>query len=299
MREIKRILCPVDFSETSDHTIEQATALAGWYGAKITALHVSVPMVGPARGLPEVAGEPDPETARAGILTAFEAATDAGIPVDVVVRSGQAAQTIVDLADTLLPDVIVMGTHGTSGFQHLLLGSVTEKVLRRARCAVLTVPPRARSTSALPFARILCPVDFSEPSLAAFETAASLAATSRAALSVLYVIEWPWVEPPAPSVADLPPAEGAALGEFRRYIETSAMMRLDALVAGSAIEPRPTSMLRNGKAHVEILRRAMESRADLIVMGVHGRSGFDMALFGSTTNQVVRQATCPVMTLRQ
>ena len=61
----------------------------------------------------------------------------------------------------------------------------------------------------------------------------------------------------------------------------------------------PVPRLRHGKSYVEILRVASEQRADLIVMGVHGRNGLDMALFGSTTNQVVRQATCPVLTLRQ
>jgi len=54
----------------------------------------------------------------------------------------------------------------------------------------------------------------------------------------------------------------------------------------------------HGKSHVEILRCASDMGADLIVMGVHGRKQIDLELFGSTTNQVVRQATCPVLTLR-
>ena len=180
-----------------------------------------------------------------------------------------------------------------------MLGSVTEKVLRKASAAVLTVPPRARATSTLPFARVLCPVDFSDPSLAAFEAALSLAKASSAALTVLHVIEWPWLEPPAPAVSDLPPAQAAALAEFRRYIETSAMMRLEKLIAGAALTPPPTPSVVHGKPYVEVLRVAGQCRADLIVMGVHGRNALDMMLFGSTTNQVVRQATCPVLTLRQ
>ena len=60
----------------------------------------------------------------------------------------------------------------------------------------------------------------------------------------------------------------------------------------------PVPRLRHGKSYVEILRLAAEEHADLIIMGVHGRSALDR-LFGSTTNQVVRQATCPVLTLRQ
>jgi len=194
----------------------------------------------------------------------------------------------------------VMGTHGASGFHHLVLGSVTEQVLRKARCAVLTVPPGARATSTLPFTRLLCPVDFSDPSLAALKLAGSLARESGSALTVLHVIEWPWPEPPAPAAAGLPPAQAEALAEYRRYAEKSAMMRLEGLTPELAFgESAPVRLLRHGKAYVEILRLAAEESADLIIIGVHGRNLLDMTAFGSTTNQVVRQATCPVLTLRQ
>ena len=121
----------------------------------------------------------------------------------------------------------------------------------------------------------------------------------HAALTILHVIEWPWQEPPAPAAHDLPPAQAAALTEFRRYLETSALMRLETLIAGAALDPPPIPQIVHGKPYVEILRVAAQDRADLIVMGVHGRNVLDMTLFGSTTNQVVRQATCPVLTLRQ
>jgi nucleotide-binding universal stress UspA family protein len=164
---------------------------------------------------------------------------------------------------------------------------------------VLTVPPRARTTST-PFMRVLCPVDFSAPSLAALQMARSLAGEPASALTVLHVIEWPWREPPPPSAAELPPAVAEGLAEYRRYIETSAMARLEGLIqeveAGGLV---PVPLVRHGKSYVEILRVAAEERADLIVMGVHGRNVFDMTLFGSTTNHVVREATCPVLTLRQ
>ena len=57
--------------------------------------------------------------------------------------------------------------------------------------------------------------------------------------------------------------------------------------------------IRHGKAYRELLRLAAERQTDLIVIGVHGRNAVDLALFGSTTNQVVRQATCPVLTIRR
>jgi nucleotide-binding universal stress UspA family protein len=302
MREIKRILCPVDFSDASSHAIDHAIALAGWCSARITALHVFTPIFAPIPGLPTLeqrASDADLARVRDRVAECFETAAAARVGVDVLIDVGQPARQILDRADDLSADVIVMGTHGASGFEHLVLGSVTEKVLRRARCAVLTVPPRARATSTLPFARLLCPVDFSDPSLAALQMARSLARESASALTVLHVIEWPWREPPPPISADLPAAQAEALAEYRRYVEKSAMARLEGLIQeGVADRSVPVPCLRHGKSYVEILRAAAEGRADLIVMGVHGRNGLDLALFGSTTNQVVRQATCPVLTLR-
>jgi nucleotide-binding universal stress UspA family protein len=165
---------------------------------------------------------------------------------------------------------------------------------------VLTVPPRARATSRLPFSRLLCPVDFSDASVAALQMARTLARESESALTVLHVIEWPWHEPPAPVVAGLPAAQAEALAEYHRYVETSARARLEGLIQKAVVDmSAPVPRLSYGKPYVEILRVAAEEAADLIVIGVHGRNLLDMTMFGSTTNQVVRQATCPVLTLRQ
>ena len=124
---------------------------------------------------------------REQVLACFRSA---GPDVEVLIDSGQAAHQILEHATSLPADLIVIGTHGASGFEHLLLGSVTEKVLRRATCPVLTVPPRARTRAKLPFKRILCPLDFSESSLAALDFAVSLAQQGDAALTLLHVFEW-------------------------------------------------------------------------------------------------------------
>ncbi|MBI3403036.1 MAG: universal stress protein [Acidobacteria bacterium] len=301
--DLTRILCPVDFSETSAQAVEQAIALAGWSHARITALHVCNPAYMPVPGVPPPAERvPAAEIQRAHDETAkcFSAATAAGVAVDVIVDVGQPVRHILSRAIYSSADLIVMGTHGASGFEHLVLGSVTEKILRRAPCAVLTVPPRAHATSKLPFARVLCAVDFSDPSLAALRLAQSLACDAQAALTVLHVIEWPWDEPPAPDFTQLPREQAAALAEYRRYVETTATGRLQTLLP-EPVQQRCVARARvsHGTAHVEILRVAAEEQADLIVIGVHGRNAIDMMLFGSTTNQVVRRATCPVLTLRK
>jgi nucleotide-binding universal stress UspA family protein len=192
-----------------------------------------------------------------------------------------------------------MGTHGTSGFQHLAMGSVTERVLRNAACPVLTVPPRAHATSRIPFTRLLCAIDFSESSMAALQFASSLADESHATLTMVHVLEWPWEEPPAPRLEDLPVEQGAALAEYRRYREKMALMRLEEVASATRVSHTPLVRLRNGKPYVQILDVAQEESSDLIVIGVHGRNPIDMMVFGSTTNHVVRGATCPVLTLRR
>jgi nucleotide-binding universal stress UspA family protein len=299
--DIARILCPTDFSEASDHAIELAGVLARTHGARLAAIHAAGPAVVPLEfGIPSDGSLDDVgiEALRAKTEAQFSKASAAA--VDVFVETGSPADRIVARASALPADLIVMGTHGSRGFEHLVLGSVTERVLRRARCPVITVPPRAHATSHLPFRRLLCAIDFSELSLAALQYAASLAAGSGAAVTLLHVIEWPWDEPPPPNLSELPAVQGAALAEYRRYRETMASAELQALVPRAVnASMTPTTRLRHGKPYVQILDVAAEERSDLIVAGVHGRSPVHLTLFGSTANQIVRSATCPVLTFRR
>ncbi len=305
--DIKRILCPTDFSETSAHAAAQAMAIASWYHARVTALHVLSSLTVAVPGLATVhmkegaVNDADVrQMARKEIVETFAANGPAGVEVEPLVDSGDPTQRILECALGLPADLIVMGTHGLGGFEHFVLGSVTEKVLRKAPCPVLTVPPRAQTRARLPFKRLLCAVDFSESSLQAVQLAASLAKESDAELDLLHVIEWPWTEPPAPDFAAIPPEQALALAEFRRYSEETAASRLESLVpTGPGASRRPVARVTNGKPYVQILDVASEEHVDLIVIGVHGHNVLDRAFFGSTVNQVVRRASCPVLTLRQ
>ena len=298
MRDIKRILCPVDLSDQSAHAIEHALAVARRYKSTITALHVCNPLVIPATdvtlvgGVPPVLTDEDIKDASNEVMACFASASGGhdGVPLEVLVESGPPARQILACAKSLAPDLMVIGTHGHGGFQHLVLGSVAEKVLRQAACPVLTVPPRTRATSTLPFKRILCPVDFSDSSRAALDFALSLVREADADLTILHVLEWPDALPPNRPVPTL---------AFRDAAERDVRAMLAQLVPDADRERcHPTIRLGDGKAYREILEVATEGRADLIVMGVHGRNPLDLMLFGSTTNQVVRRATCPVLTLR-
>jgi nucleotide-binding universal stress UspA family protein len=88
--------------------------------------------------------------------------------------------------------------------------------------------------------------------------------------------------------------------EYRLELEQELTEKLSALVPDSVRNwCVPSTRIAHGKAYREILGIATEDRADLIVMGVHGRNALDLMLFGSTTNQIVRRATCPVLTVRR
>jgi nucleotide-binding universal stress UspA family protein len=295
--QVRTIVCPTDFSDASRSALDHAVAIAQWYHARVTALHVYQPAL-PAPPFPAGTAEmaPGGETAeqdlREQLRQWLAPATRAGIKCDGVVEAGSAAARILEYAMSPPPaDLIVMGTHGRSGFERFALGSIAEKVLRKAACPVLTVPPPAVATSKLPFAHVLCPVDFSDSSVAALRSALSLAEESQARLTLLHVFEWPPDETAARRVLDT--------SEFHQQWLTEIRQQLEGLVPEEARgRSAPDVRVAYGKAYQQILRVASEQRVDLIVIGVHGRNVVDLALFGSTTNHVVRQASCPVLTFR-
>ena len=127
----------------------------------------------------------------------------------------------------------------------------------------------------------------------------SLARESDTALDFVDVLEWPRGEPPPPVFTQLPPEQAAALSEFRRYLVTSATNRLGLASEVAADRSAATVHVAHGKPYVELLRAAADIGADLIVVGVLGRNPVDLTVFGSTTNQIVRRATCSVLTLRR
>jgi nucleotide-binding universal stress UspA family protein len=304
MVTINRILCPIDFSEHSRRALDHAVAIARWYDASVTALYVFSPAPMAAVGPGSVMFEPivltDIDFQRLGDdVRAFAAAeTASGVVLHTVVRQGLPATEIDSYAREMRADLIVVGTHGRSGVERLVLGSVAERLLRRAPCPVLTVPaglPDAVPATAPVFKRVLCPIDFSEPSMLALEYALSMARESDACLTILHVATFS-IDPPMFEVMD----PGMSVAEFKRRTTADLESRLRATVPADADDYcQVDTMLATGHAGQEVVRIAVESHTDLIVMGVRGRGAVDLTLFGSTTQHVVRAASCPVLTIRQ
>ena len=148
MLQIKLILVPVDFSDFSAQAMEYAMELADRFGARLRLLHVvetaviAMPSVG-APAATELVSETEEEAAER-LLTLAEAVAQRGIEVEQeVISDAPPPDAIVRAAKDDGADVIVMATHGRTGLGRVLLGSVTEHVVRSADCAVLTIRARA------------------------------------------------------------------------------------------------------------------------------------------------------------
>lgn len=291
---IHRILCPLDLSEFSKRAFEHGLVLARWYGAEVVALHVFTGFMPPGdestypawlRRVPEARKEIDRE-----LREQVSSPLAEGMDVPLVLREGDPVSEILAEAKAMAADLVVMSTHGRSGFDRFTLGSVAYKVLRKSPCPVLVVPaqPAAAAAPFQGYRRVICATDFSDDSGRALDFAVSIAERAGSRLTLAHVVE----------VAENPEVlEGESpLALVRRERIAKAHERLCALVAAhQGRGPVIDETVRLGRAYNELLALAKEASADLLVLGVRGRGAIDLTLFGSTTNQVVRGATCDVL----
>jgi nucleotide-binding universal stress UspA family protein len=140
-------------------------------------------------------------------------------------------------------------------------------------------------------------VDFSDSSLHALKYAKSLAQEADGRLTVLHVVSHEYEK--TADMASVVYDGGMPIGDFQKKREEAVRRQLQEAAAGATEFGSVESMMTHGKPWREVLRVASELHSDLIVMGVLGRGAADLLLFGSTTQHVVREAACPVLTLRR
>lgn len=273
MLQIKRILAPTDYSACAEHSVQHAAYLADQYGAELHVLHVFLVQhrdEEPRQG----AADPGPERDEAGVVHAE-------------MERESVPLAILEYADAHDIDLIVMGTHGRTGLEHLLLGSVAEKVVRRATQTVFTVCEGARPGRAV--RRILVPLDFSEPSRLALRYASELARTYGAHLALLHVVEnvlLPGIYGMEPVPVDTP------------EVKARAREALQEMIREEDGSEQATFEVKVGHAVDAIVDYAKAQEVDLIVIATHGRTGLKHFLLGSVAENVVRMAPCPVFTVK-
>jgi len=288
---LKNILYLTDFSEPSEAALPFAAAIAREYAAKIHAFHVLLPM-------PYTYATPE---STAASLEAQEEAVEQGMQRVHSELADLSHETIVQRAIGVWPsldqaikeyaiDLIVSGTHGRTGAQKLLLGSVAEEIFRRSRVPVLTIGPWAWTEvhNGAKFRRVLFATDFTRESLAAAPYAISMAQENQARLFLLHVM-----------------GKADNQGVVAKTAEESfadAIHRLHELVPPDAeLWCRPEPLVEYGNPAERILEVAKDRDADLIVLGVRnaaGHLGVATHLERTTAHQIVAHASCPVLTVR-
>lgn len=291
MIELNRILCPVDLSVYSEHALIFAMKMAKWYDARLDVLHV-MPSLPPSSGNELAATARDLTAKQLRSLVDRNRLPDVDAAIELV-ESGEAAPKIRQFAEAFDADLIVTGSHGRKGVQRVFLGSVVESLVHTTGRPMLIIPshldPR-RAGGDIVFERILCAIDFAAASVGALAYALSLAEESDAALTLLHVIETP------PELKRAPRTPGEDVASIRAEEEGTCRDRLAALIPPDALDYCTVdTVVREGRASQQILELAGEERADLIVLGVHGRNAFDLAFFGSNSKDVVREASCPIL----
>ncbi len=284
------ILCALDYSEFSDRACRYAFSLAKQYGAHLDLLQVVEPYV--MFGQPEYAIVESTtviqqlhDDAAGHVHELAKKYERFGVTVKELTPEGSAAAVILDTIPKESIDLVVMGTHGRSGFDRFVVGSVTEKVMRKANCPVLIIRKPAHDfvddkslAEPVHLRRILACTDFSAHSERAVRYAASLAAAHHAELSLVHVL------------ASVPEDGEIAhhLAQTARHMKTTIP---EELRHASEIH----CLVRIGQPYQEILQLAAQSQADLVVMGVAGRHALDTAVFGSTAHRVIQLGSCPVL----
>lgn len=298
MQIIQHILVPTDFSEGAEQALALGVDFAKRTGATLHLFHVMDPLEGDHYSPLEFAPEARAlhKTADASVYEMLQKSMEPydteGLRVELVKqRSARISSAITRYAEREKIDLIIMGSHGKSGFKRLLLGSVTAEVLRKAPCSVLTVPEKD-GVKPGQIAKILVPIDLSDYSAEVLRWARDFAESYHAHLDVLHVVE-PFAFPTSitgiNTIYDIVP-------DLHAKVETR-MKELLSEIGGVSVSYR--LHIADGHAANTILEFAEDLASDLIILGTRGLTGAERFFIGSVSDRVARSAPCPVLATRQ
>ncbi len=279
---IDNILFATDFSKQSSIALPFALSIAHKYGSTICAAHVIAPPPMGNLTMLEVQALAAQELRESHEYVSELKRRLGSIPHEALVRKGDIWKELSALCQEKKIDLIVLGTHGRAGVSKFLMGSVAETIFRQSTCPVLAVGPNVSGEpgSVADIHTILCPIDFTNASLAALPYAVSLAQENQARLYLMNV----------------------APGPVSEFEEVSLKARLKALVPpGAKLWCEPKAFVESGDAAEKILEEAEELGVDLVVLGIRPVStlaGTRTHLGTATAYKVVSHAICPVLSIR-
>jgi nucleotide-binding universal stress UspA family protein len=291
---LKSLLVPVDFSECSGNALDCAKSLAAEFGSQIGLVHVIEPsgIFSNLQLIPAVTEREALAAARIHLQNFSRKKLGPKPPAFSDVQTGRSYHEICETARKRRTNLLIIGTHGRSGLKHLLLGSTAEHVVRYAPCSVLVVRGLQQNGAAkFKPKRILVPVDFSTSSDAALQQALVLARQFRARLQLVHVVQLYY------PVDEHDYLDYGLLAVDSQAIAQKQIAALAKKLAANGVSVQKT--VGYGRPATEIINSAFRLHSDLIVISTHGFTGLDHILLGSTTEQVVRHAACPVLVVRR
>ncbi len=288
--EIKNLLYLTDFSEPSEAALPFAAAIARKYGAGLHALHVVLPVpyvfTAPETIADSIAAEE--EVAEADMVRLDSRLN--GVPHETIIQRGLSLWSVLqNTIKSTGADMVVLGTHGRTGAQKFLLGSVAEEVFRRSPIPVLTIGPQVSRGvhSGGHFRRILFATDFTPEAAAAAPYAISLAQENQARLLLVHVVHQRDHDRDD-RMYELSVAE--AIHHLYETVPDSVQLFCP-----------PEVSVEHGNPGKRIVEVAQERTADLIVLGARDAAGHLSAATHferNTAHYVVAHAACPVLTVR-
>lgn len=284
------VLFPTDGSEGATAALDHVLEMADTHGATIHLLNVADTArdsLTQVRGEVIDALETEDETI---VQEAADRASERGVDVTTDVVQGDPAETIVEVADTRGVDLIAMPTRGRRGLHRLLVGSTTERVVRTASVPVLTIRPDEDVSLRYPYRGILVPTDGSPAAEEALGHGIDLAAETDVDLRVLSVVDVASLCVDVRADVQLESLESGA----REVVERATATARDA-----GVSPVSGAVEMAESIHQGILDYVEDNEVDLIVVGTHGRTGFDRVVIGSVTEKLIRTSPVPVLTVRE
>jgi nucleotide-binding universal stress UspA family protein len=283
MIRLRKIMAPVDFSESSKKAVNYALSLALQFDARLILAHV----------VPYDAGAY--EQAKADLLALIPPDCRERINFEIIVKSGDVRGELIGIIEDKEIDLAVMGTRGRSYFERMFLGSVTDRLLRKLHVPILTVshldPEREIHPPApVSLQRILYATDLADGSKEGLEFAIRFARGLDAALTVAHVVR----------VGDVYSGIETAVvpADYPTDIRGQAEEALDRMVALTSDGSVPIgTVVAEGVPHEIINRLAGQYRADLIVLNLQNKGLLERAVLGATAERVIRTASIPVLSL--